>query len=233
MVLACRRAPPDAGPWPHVAASLDLAGEDYLENHEIDGGLERRRPALERLLGQAREEAAQDPEIARGVGDLQRRLLAPIDHTFPQDAQKLAETVAARHAFARTPPARPDLEHGAQVYAIACAACHGPSADGEVHVEQDPPPANLLVSERAWRPYDMFLRITYGGLETAMPSFGDTVSAQERWDIVFWLFAQRWPPCAVKDAPVPPASELALSSDFDLSNRMPYDAIACARRTFR
>ena len=73
--------------------------------------------------------------------------------------------------------------------------------------------------------------VAYGGLETAMPAFGEGLSVQERWDLVFYLFAARWPKCDREVAPMK-ASALALFSDFDLSAKLPYDAIGCARQHF-
>ena len=216
--------------WAQVAASVYLAGEEYQESRELEGGLERRRPAIERLLAQT---PAPDAEVARDIAELQRRLRGPVDYEFPLECKHVAAHIEERAKLPRTPASKPRLEHGAQVYAAACAACHGKAADGEQpRVTLDPPAADLLHAEKSWRPYDMFARVTYGGLETAMPSFGDALSAQDRWDLVFWLFASRWPPCARPNAPVLSASELALSSDFDLSNKVPYDAIACVRRNF-
>jgi mono/diheme cytochrome c family protein len=221
---------PSGVDWAQVAASVYLAGEEYQENREVEGGLDRRRPAIEMLLART---PAPDGEVARDIADLQRRLRAPVDYDFPLKCKQVAARIEERANLPRTPAAKPDLEHGAQVYAAACAACHGKSANGEpeVRVQFDPPAADLLHAENSWRPYDMFARVTYGGLETAMPAF-DAVPAQDRWDLVFWLFASRWPPCARGDAPVLSASELALSSDFDLSNKVSYDAIACVRRDF-
>jgi cytochrome c553 len=231
-LFACKSAAPpaasDAGiDWARAAAAVYLAGEDYRESREIDGGLEARRPAIDHLLA---EFAPADGEIAA----LRQRLQKPVDWDFPKACRDVAERIERREKLPMTPPRKPDLEHGRETFLTACAACHGKAANGvpEIFSRMDPPPSDLIHAEQSWRPYDMFARITYGGLETAMPSFGDALSVQDRWDIVFWLFAARWPPCTRRDAPVLSASELAVSSDFDLSYKIPYDAIACVRRTF-
>ena len=77
----------------------------------------------------------------------------------------------------------------------------------------------------------MFNRVTFGGYETAMPSFEEGLAAGERWDLVFWLFAERWPPC-VRALPPLRADELALLGDFELGNQFGYGAAACLRRSF-
>ena len=77
----------------------------------------------------------------------------------------------------------------------------------------------------------MFLRVSYGGMETAMPPFAEALSTADRWDVVFFLFAQRWPPCD-HDAAVLSSSDLARSRDFDLTDKVGYGSIGCVRRRF-
>lgn len=223
--------------WAHVAASVYLAGEDYQESKEVEGQLDARRPALLRLvdgtLASIGPAVSSDADLVQAIRALRGRLAASVDYDLPHDAALLADRVALRAKIPMTPPSTPDLAHGAAVYARACAACHGANADGrpEVAVKLDPPPSDLLHPDRAFRPYDTFARVTYGGLETAMPAFGEGLSVQERWDLVFYLFAARWPKCDREVAPMK-ASALALFSDFDLSAKLPYDAIGCARQHF-
>src|SRR5439155_1472457 len=90
----------------------------------------------------------------------------------------------------------------------------GGGADGRgdavgIDATMQPPPPNILEPPHNWSPYEMFNRATYGGVETAMPSFEQGLTESQRWDIVFYLFAERWPPC---EKPLPPigADELAL-----------------------
>jgi high-affinity iron transporter len=76
--------------------------------------------------------------------------------------------------------------------------------------------------------------VTYGGLGTAMPSFSETLSEDLRWDIAFYLFADRWPPCtAGRPLPQLPATELAHLSDYDLWRRFGWGTAPCLRRRFR
>lgn len=223
--------------WARVAAAVYLAGEDYQESKEVDGQLDARRPALLRLLDHALASIGpsqpSDADLLQAVRALRGRVATSVDYDLPHDAALLADRIALRAKIPMTPPSTPDLAHGAKVYAAACAACHGVNADGhpQISVKLDPPPSDLLHPDRAFRPYDTFARITYGGLETAMPAFGDSLPVQDRWDLVFYLFAARWPKCDHEVAPMK-ASDLALLSDFDLSAKLPYDAIGCARQRF-
>jgi high-affinity iron transporter len=140
--------------------------------------------------------------------------------------------ILERARVRRTPRRKPDLERGRTVYLEACAACHATDGSGkDAPAAMDPPPPDILHPRKNWTPYEMFNRITYGGAETAMPTFKEGLGESNRWDVVFYLFAERWPPCT---APVPPmrASELALLGDFELSNMFPYGAAACLRRAF-
>ena len=77
----------------------------------------------------------------------------------------------------------------------------------------------------------MHNRITYGGAGTAMPSFQEGLTSAQRWDIAFWLFAERWPPCEKRLKPIS-TEELAVSGDFELGNKFGYGAAACLRRSF-
>jgi high-affinity iron transporter len=133
----------------------------------------------------------------------------------------------------RAPPGKPDLARGKKLYQRSCAACHGAGATGDspIAATMDPRPPDLLHPRQSSSPYDVFNRTTYGGASTAMPSFEDGLSEMQRWDIVFHLFAERWPPC---DKPLPPlrADELALLGDYELSKRFVYGAAACLRRDF-
>jgi mono/diheme cytochrome c family protein len=234
---AADSAPLPPRDWAQVAADVYLAGEDYQEAKEVEGRLDQRRTALLHLIDSALAliglAQTADADLVAEVGIVRQRIAGGVDYDLPHDCALLADRIARRALLRLAPSEKPDLERGAAVYAAACAACHGKAADGKpvVQVTMDPPPADLLHPEHSWRPYDMFARVTYGGLETAMPGFADSLSAQERWDVVFWLFAMRWPPC-VKEVPPLSASVLAVSSDFDLSNKFAYDDISCLRRRF-
>jgi hypothetical protein len=83
-------------------------------------------------------------------------------------------------------------------------------------------------------PYELFNRITYGGAGTPMPSFADTLSPQSRWEIAFYLFAERWPPCTnAGHYTALSAADLASFSDHDIWRMNGWGAAACLRRTFR
>jgi mono/diheme cytochrome c family protein len=233
-------SPEHEAAWNRVVAALQQVSEEYREALEMGDP-----PAVQRRLGQLAallDEASAlldrmgtpfAAEIQTQVKGIRARIVG-VDYKLGADCRAIVDRILARIRLRRAPPAKPDLANGKRLFAEACAACHGPTGTGpprEVAKRFDPPPPDILHPDFNWSPYEMFNRITYGGIETAMPSFAEGLTAQERWDIVFWLFAERWPPCT---KPLPPlrADQLAVLGDFELGNQFGYGAASCLRRDF-
>jgi high-affinity iron transporter len=91
------------------------------------------------------------------------------------------------------PPRVPSLEHGRQLYADACASCHGAAGrgDGAVAGLLDPPPANLTDRERmlALPLSAVFATISFGIEGTAMPSYEESFDDADRYDLTFFVGA--------------------------------------------
>jgi hypothetical protein len=66
-----------------------------------------------------------------------------------------------------------------------------------------------------------------------MPSFAETLPAADRWDIAFYLFADRWPACTSSPSPLLTPAQAAHTSDQDIWKAYGYGPAACLRRTFR
>ena len=231
LALASAPAGRDAS-WNRVVAALQLVGEEAVEAFELpEPDRTRRQQELAKRLAQVAPRAPA-ADIREGIASIRRRLLAR-DYEVGTACRALVRTILQRFQFRRSPQTRPGLARGRKLYLQACAACHGPSATGDsaIGAAQDPRAGDILHPKQNWAPYDMYNRVTYGGADTAMPSFEDGLSESQRWDIVFYLFAERWPPC---DKPLPPlhADELALLGDYELGNRFGYGAAACLRRDF-
>jgi mono/diheme cytochrome c family protein len=222
----------DRTDWNRVVAALQLVAEEYYEARELPDkeAVRLRQRELEELLDRT---ARLVP--AAGLRAAIRTIRGHLsgDYEIGDECRALIKAILERAAVQRTPLEKPDLEKGKRLYAQACAPCHGADAKGGSPIAgtMDPPPGDLLQAGRNWNPYIMFNRMTYGGAQTAMPAFEEGLSANDRWDIAFYLFAQRWPQC--QDT-VPPlrADELALLGDFELSNMFKYGAAACLRRQF-
>jgi high-affinity iron transporter len=235
VACGCSRGP--APDWDRAAFALEIARDEYPEM--VENGDLRDLPKLLAVLDEARAGLDRPDErthrLADGLGDLRAGLLR---HDAPRVVAKastrLLGGLADTRAPLRRPTARPDLARGAATYALACAPCHGPPSGppppGAAHMV--PPPTRP--TESVLTPYELFNRITYGGAGTAMPSFAETLPADRRWDIAFYLFADRWPPCR-PDKPLPSLSaiELAHLSDYDLWRRYGWGAAPCLRRSFR
>ena len=229
----------DAG-WNRIVATLHQLSDEYSEALEIEDAAAGRwrREQLARVLDDTSAVAASLPgrqasEVKRRLDGIRVRVLL-VDYEVGAEFTALSRYVVREIPLRRTPLVKPDLANGKRVFARACSPCHGADGTGPtsaVAAAMDPPPTDVLHARRNWTPYETFNRITYGGIETAMPSFEHGLSAAERWDVVFHLFAERWPPCT---KPLPPirADELALAGDFELGNRFGYGAAACLRRDF-
>lgn len=84
------------------------------------------------------------------------------------------------------------VANGARLYAVHCAACHGPEGrgDGPAAAALDRPPADLTAKHASDHTAgDLFWWLTYGIAGTPMPGFGQRLSEEERWDLINYLRA--------------------------------------------
>ena len=233
-------SPADEAAWNRVVAALQQVAEEYQETLELEDpqATRRRRAQLAHFLDETSASldhlgAPLAQEIGSGMKPIRARILST-DYQFGTECRALVTRILDRTQLRRTPRLKPDLASGKKLFAQACAPCHGNDGTGRtssIAATMDPPPPDILHPQYNWSPYEMYNRVTYGGVETAMPSFEEGLTPAERWGIVFHLFAERWPPCM---KPLPPigADELAISGDFELGNKFGYGAAACLRREF-
>jgi len=103
-------------------------------------------------------------------------------------ARRLESVIEARYQLAILPPRAP--HPASRLYLQACAACHG--VDGvSTRKDLSTAPPDLSSKEQVARiaPRRVFAAITYGVPGTAMPSFEDTISAAERWDLAYYVLS--------------------------------------------
>ena len=86
------------------------------------------------------------------------------------------------------------IANGAALYQDSrCAACHGTSGhgDGPVASDLDPPPPDLTARHaNAHTAGDLFWWLSHGVKPTsAMPGFSQSLSVEERWDLINFLRA--------------------------------------------
>lgn len=95
------------------------------------------------------------------------------------------------------PSRRPSVANGAAVYAEKCIACHGPAGrgDGEqaaqIQADFGAAPADLTVESvaRASTPVEWFGVISAGRLESGMPPFEGSLSVDDRWDVIAYVWS--------------------------------------------
>ena len=241
-VVACRRPGTGAASLAgadRAAFALQLVRTEYREQTETGdfAGV----PPLIAVIDGARLALAGPDERARWLDQALARVRdAVLARAPPRTVARMStETTAqlAGHGIRLAAPrARPDLARGASLYQVACAPCHGPPRGppppAAAHLVPQPP----RPTDSPQTPYELFNRTTYGGAGTPMPSFAETLSDADRWDIAFYLFADRWPACAESGSarwqPLP-AAALAHMSDADIWRADGWGAAACLRRNFR
>ncbi len=239
-LIACRRpvpGAPDRAGWDRAAFALQLVRTEYREQAENAESAGVPPPLA--VIDGARTAVGVRDERARWLqGALAHVRDALSTHAPPRTVARMCTEamvqMAGRGIRLSTPAARPDLTRGASLYQVACVPCHGPPRGpppaAAAHLVPPPP----RPTESAQTPYELFNRITFGGAGTPMPSFAETLSEGERWDIAFFLLADRWPPCAEESRWAPqPAATLAHMSDADIWRADGWGAAACLRRNFR
>jgi mono/diheme cytochrome c family protein len=80
---------------------------------------------------------------------------------------------------------------GFRTYETHCAACHGAAAVARSQWVSglEPGPPYLLDSTRRWSPSELFWIVKNGIKMTGMPSWRDSMSDAQIWEVVAWLEA--------------------------------------------
>ncbi|HUJ27184.1 MAG TPA: c-type cytochrome [Myxococcales bacterium] len=232
-----------AGPAPdlrRVTALLDYVSGDYARAVGPGGELlsatelQEQEGFVEDAAHELRAGASgQGGDLAARCEALARDVAAKAPPSFvASEAEALRNEIARRYHVALLPQKAPDLARGAQVYAQACAACHG--ADGrprsDLELQTKPPDFTLREDAGPLSPQRIFTASTYGVPRTQMPAFDSGLSDQERWDAAFYLLALAHPAAAgarekglelARTALVPTSYlELAPLSDDELRARL-------------
>lgn len=91
------------------------------------------------------------------------------------------------------PPQMPSAVRGQSIYEARCASCHGPqgAGDGEMTAQLPNEVPSFQDPERLREitPAEYFDIITNGNMENFMPPWGQELSAQQRWDVLFYVWS--------------------------------------------
>ncbi|HUN22476.1 MAG TPA: cytochrome c [Anaerolineales bacterium] len=134
--------------------------------------------------------------------------------------------VTAEEAVPLQPTLPPDINRGAQLFAENCTRCHGVTGkgDGEMsgQLPVNPPDFSTTTAIANRTPNDWFDIISNGKIESLMPPWQASLSEQERWDLVAYLYTLSMDEKALQasqaNLPNPPANLSDLAAVIHLSN---------------
>ena len=151
--------------------------------------------AAQELRDEAGEQGADLAERLDALrARIQSRALPP---EVTAQARAVRDEIAQRFRVVLLPPRPPDVARGAQLYAQACAACHG--ADGhapakeQLELSTQPPSFAIAGEVRTLSPQRIFSASTYGVPSTAMPGYEEALDDASRWDVSYFLLALAHP----------------------------------------
>ena len=186
----------------HVLTLLSAAGEDYREGVR-DGALVR---PLEWEEAKACLQDAKErwQSVASQLGDndltsvFDAASRAVEDKVAPEEVTgklaALTQSIITVSGISEDvyPPETPSAARGRALYDEHCASCHGQHGDGKgpAAAGLNPPPASFADGQfiRGETPYDFYHVISLGKRNTAMPAWDESLTVQERWDLVSYLW---------------------------------------------
>ena len=174
-----------------------ISAEEYAE---VAGFLENAREVAGRLEGR-------DAPTARSALDA---LIDAVQKKRPPAALEQYRTrmlAALGSAGALELPSAPlDTAIGRQVFAESCASCHGSRGLGDGPTARTLSTAVPAIGSAAATPnltptlaYDV---ASVGINGTAMPAFGASLTAQQRWDVVNYVYKLRGQPMSLPSQPI-------------------------------
>jgi high-affinity iron transporter len=183
-----------------IVAAAELAAKEYALGVPPEGGrvVDSEEVKEARLfVAQARVDVAALPAAVRGYADSALAALAALlgrPAPPPQaEVRAAAAALGARlsqslgNAVVPSPAVAPSLARGLDVYRERCASCHGSDGrgDGPNAAGLSPPPANLADPQvmGAKTRLDLYRQLLLGVAGTAMPSFEQTLTEDDRWAV--------------------------------------------------
>ncbi|MBL8951822.1 MAG: cytochrome c [Myxococcaceae bacterium] len=223
-------------PWARVVALLQYLGSDYPAAVASGDTFELDEQA--QLMNEVMKSTEALGEKARAVLPRLRAVQQRVEQRedpagVARDARALAEVLMAKVGLKAAPPHPPNVSKGESLFSQRCAACHGAGGKGDGPAAAGLKPAPADLTSQAVRAeltaYRVFNTVSFGVLNTPMPAFHD-LSADERWDVAFYVLSLTHPKC--DGLPVPTTLErLASKTDAQLAREHGPAALACLRKS--
>jgi len=154
---------------------------------------------------QARDGFSYDTDDYDAPGPKVPSMRLPVAGTVPIDGGDLPVTLLDADDFIRNP--RPgesaSIERGRVRFATFCVPCHGADGQGKGLVGQKFPIVLSLITDQAKGYSDQYLFTMIRNGRGLMPSYGDRVMIDERWDIVNYIRELQGAPHRIKSLPPP------------------------------
>jgi high-affinity iron transporter len=174
-----------------------ISAEEYAE---VAGFLENAREVAGRLEGQEGPAARLALEALIGAV-AQKRPPAELAQYRMRLLSALGDA-----AEVKLPSAPLDIAAGRQIFTESCASCHGSRALGDGPMARTLPTAIPAIGSATATPhltptlaYDV-ASVGIGG--TAMPAFGESLTDQQRWEVVNYVYSLRGQPMSLPSNPV-------------------------------
>lgn len=131
------------------------------------------------------------PALVRKADQLIAAIEAKTDPKPVADlAHRLADDLLESYPIGAVPASPPDIDRAMLLYARQCAACHGPTGqgDGPAAASLNPSPIAFTDANRAAlrSPFALYEAISQGIQGTAMTSFA-SLSEEDRWALAFYV----------------------------------------------
>jgi high-affinity iron transporter len=144
-----------------------------------------------------------------GLNDIVTALSSLVSLRVPPDVVAAYTEVARRYLTGATgvreeivPPERPSLTRGQALFKENCAGCHGAGGAGDgpdaAHLAITPANFTDRAFMRGETPRDAFNVIMLGRQKSGMPAWGDSLSSQQAWDLVGYIWSLSRTPAEVE-----------------------------------
>lgn len=126
------------------------------------------------------------------------------------------------------PHLAPDLVDGETLFRENCVTCHGERGDGTGAAADtlNPKPRDFTAPERlnSCTPLQFYQALTFGVDSTAMASFAEAFTPEQRWNLAFFLMTLRrdFQPLATPGAPLLTLRQLATKNNSELAEIFSY-----------